>query len=81
MARASRQRTRRRNVDADTPPVDPDDDRTEEEREAARGRFSEPFISYLWHADGTPYTDDEYRAMGIDPPAPGEQEELIILEE
>ncbi len=61
-------------------PVEEGDDRTPEEMEAARGRFSEPSISYLWHADGTPFSDEEYRERGIEPPPPGEQEELIILD-
>jgi hypothetical protein len=33
-------------------------------------RFAEPFGSRLWHADGTPFTDAEYRAAGFDPPTP-----------
>lgn len=49
-------------------------------REAARERFSSPIISHLWHPDGTPFSDEEYRERGIDPPPPGEQEHLIILD-
>ena len=83
MARPTRQRVRTggdRPEDVADDPVEEGDTRTAEEREAARGRFSEPFISYMWHADGTPFTDEEYRERGIDPPPPGEQEELIVLE-
>ena len=81
MARATRQRINRRTGVAEEIPVEEGDDRTSEKIETARGRFSEPFISYLWHADGTPYIDEEYREFGIEPPPPGEQEELIILDE
>ena len=89
MARTNRQRTGRESVNTDASPapptpeedIDPDDDRTPEQRAAARERFSSPIISHLWHADGTPFTDEEYRERGIEPPPPGEQEELIILEE
>ena len=85
MARSNRQRgsaprraeAERARVDEDREPVD---DRTEEEKEAARGRFSDPIISYMWHPDGTPFSDEEYRERGIEPPPPGEQEELIILD-
>ena len=76
MARTNRQR----NSEAGDERIG-EDGRTEEEIEAARGRFSSPIISHLWHPDGTPFTDEEYRERGIDPPPPGEQEELIILEE
>ena len=60
-------------------PVEKGDIRTLEEMKAARGRFSDFHISYLWHADGTPFTDEEYRERGIDPPPPGEQKKLLLL--
>ena len=31
-------------------------------------RFAEPFGSLLWHADGTPFTPQEYRDAGFKPP-------------
>ena len=31
-------------------------------------RFAEPFGSLLWHADGTPFTAQEYRDAGFKPP-------------
>ena len=39
-------------------------------------RFAAPFGSRLWHADGTPFTDAEYRAAGFDPPTPEQQAEF-----
>lgn len=37
---------------------------------AARERLGGEFISRVWHADGTPYTDDEYEDAGMKPPTP-----------
>ena len=36
-------------------------------------RFGAPFVSRMWHADGTPFTDDEYRAAGMKPPTAQQQ--------
>ena len=36
-------------------------------------RFRRPFISRMWHADGTPFTNAEYRAAGVKPPTPEQQ--------
>ena len=55
-------------------------DSSRQAREAASGRFSSPMISYLWHPDGTPFNDEEYRERGIDPPPTGEQSALNIIE-
>ena len=43
------------------------------ERELGR-RFAEPFISQMWHADGTPYSAEDYRRAGVDPPTPEQLE-------
>ena len=56
------------------------DEELTEREEAARERFSSPMISNLWHPDGTPFTDEEYRERGLEPPPPGEQPTLIIQE-
>ena len=39
------------------------------ERELGR-RFAEPFGSQAWHADGTPYSDEDYRRAGLAVPTP-----------
>ena len=48
-------------------------------REAARERFCNPIISYLWHPDGTPFSDEDYGERDIGPPPPDDQERLIFL--
>ncbi len=71
--------TRDKRKSADYQP-DEFDARTPQEREATGERFTDNPFSYLWHADGTPYTDEEYLTRGIEPPTPGEQNALIILD-
>ena len=41
-------------------------------------RFAQPFGSRAWHADGTPFTRDDYVRVGMIPPT---EEELEIYEE
>ena len=77
---ATRKMVNRRTGEVEEMLIEEGDTRTPEQIEAARGRFSEPFISYLWHADGSPFTHEEYRERGIAPPAPGEQKELIVMD-
>lgn len=33
-------------------------------------RFAEPFGTVAWHADGTPFTDEDYERAGMDVPTP-----------
>ena len=44
------------------------DDMTTDRPPKESTRFSEPFGSLLWHADGTPFTPEEYIEAGFDPP-------------
>ena len=43
---------------------------------ASGSRFTAPFISRMWHSDGTPFTDAEYRAAGVTPPTKEQQAEF-----
>lgn len=48
-------------------------------REAARERFSSPFMFYLWHPEGTSFSDEDYGKRDIDLLPPDDQECLIGL--
>ena len=39
-------------------------------RKGLGGRFAEPFGTVAWHADGTPFTDEDYGRAGMDIPTP-----------
>lgn len=39
-------------------------------RRGLAGRFAEPFGTVAWHADGTPFTDEDYERAGMDIPTP-----------
>lgn len=33
-------------------------------------RFTDPIIGQAWHADGTPFSDEDYRKAGMHVPTP-----------
>ena len=33
--------------------------------EPRSSRFTDPIIGLAWHADGTPYSDEDYRRAGV----------------
>ncbi len=41
-----------------------------EKRERPGRRFGEPLFTVAWHADGTPFTDEDYERAGMDIPTP-----------
>lgn len=44
-----------------------------ESQQSPKPRFFTPFISRLWHMDGSPFTNEEYRARGLTPPSQEQQ--------
>ena len=53
---------------------------TEEEiqrKENSFRRFSEPFGTHVWHADGTPYTEEDYIRAGMEVPLDVDEQKPI----
>ena len=46
-------------------------------KKAAYRRLSEPFGTHAWHADGTPYNEDDYNRAGMEVPLDVDEQKPI----
>ena len=49
-------------------------------RKRLQQKFEGPFISRMWHADGSPFTNAEYKAAGVKPPTRAQQKKFAEAE-